>query len=256
MYLYVLHFNFSVTSESDKIELPYAHIASAATYCEANFTAILYGELACLETKTTASTCDAKLRNLLKNAYTTIGEMDAVLAFLDPIQSRLQYLHTNKSWNQIYLENDAIAFGSRENMARYTNDLAQSGLHALAHSFSNRITGIKYECAWRLGDWNVVDDFITDRFIGLDPKTDFDKRHYFALKSFNLKDEIGTKLFIRRAREALIIFLRQSSIECTKNVYKHLTSLHLLQQIEDFCDVSIKCRESWLRLDLSQATSL
>lgn len=218
------------------IPLPYASIAKAARYCDAHFTAILYGEMSSLEPKTTSTTntLTVNLRDIMKDAYTSIGEMDAVPAFLDPVRSRLQYLQLNQSWNQIYLEHDVIAFRQPGNVERYTDYLAQSGLYCLANSLPQTSASVKYDCAWRLGDWSLVDTVEpTKTTLGLE----FDKHHYFALKCFNDKDEMGTKSFIRNARDALIKVFKQSSFECTKNVYKNLGALHLLQQIEEFCDV-------------------
>lgn len=232
--------NFHTAKESSKISLPYADIAIAANYCDAYFTAILYGELSCTKWGKTSSTCDAKLRNIMKDAYISIGEMDAVPAFLDPVQARLQYLRLNQSWNQIFLQHDASALKNTAIDERYTQDLAQSGLFSLANRLTNASDSEKYNCAWRLGDWNLLDanDERTSNRGRLD--LDFEKHHYFALKCFQSKDEIGTRSSIKYGREALIKSFKQSSFECTKNLYKNLGALHLLQQIEEFCDVSTK----------------
>lgn len=48
---------------------------------------------------------------------------------------------------------------------------------------------------------------------------------------------MGVKVALQTARESIITFLKHAVLECTHNIYEHLTSLELLQQIEDFCEV-------------------
>lgn len=227
-----------------QIPLPCIQIAKAANYCEAYFTAILYSELASsIQQEQTAKEANL-LRSIMKKAYISIGKMDAVSAFLDPIKSRLQYHQLNQNWNQIYIHQDAISFSKPHNMEMYSNYLNQSGLYCLANAVTkNRENAVDYNCAWRLGDWDVIykDD---DSNSEVAQKTfNFDKYHYFALKCLRDKDKIGVKSFVKEAREDLIMHLKQSSFECTKNVYKNLADLQLLQQIEDFSEVNflIKC---------------
>lgn len=49
---------------------------------------------------------------------------------------------------------------------------------------------------------------------------------------------MGVNVAIQTARESIIQFLKHAVLECTNNIYQHLTSLALLQQIEDFCEVN------------------
>lgn len=218
------------------IPLPFAHIAEAANYCEAFFTAVLYGEMACLKDNKNS---DGNLRNVMKDAYISIGEMDAVSAFLDPIQFRSQYLQMNKMWMQIFLEHDVKAYNNSEQLEQYSSYLAESGLYCQANLLPNTSGSEKYDCAWRLGDWSILDDGATMHTGKMSRTLEFEKHHYFALSCLKAKDAAGTKLAVRSARDSLIKFFKQSSFECTKNLYKSLVSLHLLQQIEEFCDVSL-----------------
>lgn len=223
-----------------QIPLPYANIANAANYCGAYFTAILYGEMACEKSNTTSATCDAHLRDIMKDAYISIDETDAVPAFLDPVQSRIQYLQLNNQWNQIALRQDVLAFRNVPEIERYTNYLAQSGLYYLANGLPNTSASVKFDCAWRLGDWSLLDEDesrLANQGSGNRLELDFERNHYFAMKCFSARDEVGTKSAIRSARESLIKSFKQSSFECTKNIYKNLAALQLLQQIEEFCDV-------------------
>lgn len=88
-----------------------------------------------------------------------------------------------------------------------------------------------------LGDWKIITN---KKSIQSDNIQDnIEKQHYIALKCLENKDEMGIKISIERARNLIITSIKLSSLECTNNIYKSLTMLHMLQQIEDFCDVSI-----------------
>lgn len=230
--------------------MPCSQIAKAANYCEAYFTAVLYAELESIE-KGCGSENEARL--IMKNAYVSIGEMDAVPAFLDPLNSRLQYYQLNQNWNQIYVLQDAISYNRPNSMQTYSDYLNESGLYCLAHTVSkSQETTVNYDCAWRLGDWNLIytdDDNTSDK---VQKKFDFDKYHYFALKGLRDRDEQAVKSFVNNARKGVIEQLKQSSFECTKNLYKNLAALQLLQQIEDFYQVGFS---EYTSLHLSYITT-
>lgn len=212
-----------------QLKLNNLHIARAALFCEAYFTAILYGELAWYEQNEESK--KDEIQSIMKKSYQSIGETDAVLAFLDPITHRMEYLELNGHWNEILIGLDAQSDGFTQN-SRYLMD---AGLYSLPNKLAQGNDAPNFECAWRLADWSIVDG-------GFEQKEDinsngFDKYHYFALKSLQQKDQIGTKLNVTRAFEAIIKMFKQSSYECTKNIYKNLMMLHLLLQIEEFCYV-------------------
>lgn len=216
----------------NRLQLNYLHIAKAALYCDAHFTAIIYGELASYEIEEGIQNPD--IQTIMKNAYESIGENDAVSAFIDPIECKLEYLLFNKRWSEIYLCMDA----NPGDFSRYSNLLAKSGLYNLANKCTNETN---YDCAWRLGDWSVVDTF--DPTNDSSQLIDVEKPHYFALKCLQQRDEMGVKVNIKKATAEIIRAFRQSSFECTKNIYKNLMMLHLLQQIEEFCHVQFPSGE-------------
>lgn len=228
---YFFHWNSCV--QDSKLKIKYLHIAKAALFCEAYFTAILYGELAWNESPDDAA--KSEIQSIMKTAYQLIGETDAIPAFLDPIEQNTENLELNGRWNEILISMDA----KTNDFSQYTKYLCEAGLYRLAHELSKRGSNTPtYECAWRLGEWDIVEDGAALVQIS-DTPHEFDKYHYFALKNLQQKDQIGTKLNVEKAFQAIIKMFKQSSYECSKNVYKNLMMLHLLNQIEDFSEVSI-----------------
>lgn len=223
---------FHRASNDCKINLNHLHIAKTAYDCEAHFTAILYAELATMEQKES----NDEIKSILSNAHRAIGEMDAVPAFLDPLKNRTEYLHQNHKWNEIHLQQDVMACTDNQSLQSYANYLKESGLYLLSHNVKRSMNEVDYECAWRLGDWtfNETDFSDTEKSI---TEINAEKYHYFALKCLQEKDRRGVKLNLKAACAQIIESFKQSSHECTKNIYKNLGLLHMLQQIEEFSDV-------------------
>lgn len=182
---------------------------------------------------------DNRAKMIMKDSCQSIGEIDAVSAFIDPIKNRSEYLQLKQSWNEMYLRQDAISTTQPANTSAYAQTMCDSGLYSFAHILMQKTNDINYECAWRLGDWSVVErESERGQQKNNEIADECDKFHYFALKCLNRKDESGVKVNIEKARNQVIRRIKLSSYECTRNIYKNLTSLHLLQQIEEFCDVS------------------
>lgn len=189
----------------------------------------------------------------MRDAYTSIGQTDAVLAFLDPIANRSQYLHFNRSWTRIFLEHDVQPHDQAATLATSLENLRAAGMYGLAYSMPTKaaatVAAPQYECAWRMSDWSIIeaDDDDAGTFAACDsndqpsvrpsPAQLFEAAHYRALKCLQSKDERGTKAALNNARELIIAELRSASLECTNNVYRHLERLALVQQIEDFVPV-------------------
>lgn len=229
------------STRTEQLQLNHLHIAKAALFCEAYFTAILYGELASCEKLSQDHTESdpekaIQIRSIMKDAYQAIGEIDAVPAFLDPIRQRMEYLKLNRCWDQIFIGLDAQPTEHSE----YANNLSQAGLYNLANKLTQGSNSTNYECAWRLADWNIVEGNVSNSPLvqNEDASVEFHKYHYFALKNLKDKDQIGVKKNIERALCAIVKMFKQSSYECTKNIYKNLMMLQLLQQVEEFCHVS------------------
>lgn len=167
-----------------------------------------------------------------------IGNLDAAITFVDPIASRQTFLQLQNNWSRIVIEQDALSYHKPENLAISKQQLTAAGLYGIANSLSQN-DSIAYECAWRLCDWSVLDETINRHVEQQSPNFEnlFEKNHYQALKSLQIKDEMGVKLAIKNARLAIISHLKHASLECTNNIYSSLKNLALIQQIEDFSQV-------------------
>lgn len=227
---YLFLFFSSKKDEEDRVNLNNLHIAKAALFCEAQFMAILYGELATYDNE---NDMNPEIKSILKNAYKSIGENDAVSAFLDPITNRTEYLEFNKCWTEIFIRHDA----HNSNFESYTSYLTQAGLYNLSNKLNQKGSSTNYECAWRLSDWGIVDAGNEKSTQTIQQNNEFDKHHYFALKCLQQRDEVGVRSNIHKAIEGIIKNFKQSSFEVTNNIYKSLMMLQMLQQIEEFCDV-------------------
>lgn len=209
------------------------HIAKSAFFCEAYFTAILYGELESYHGNT-ADRNAAEIKCIMKSSYQSIGETDAVSAYLDPIQQKMEYLEMNQCWNELLIEADV----QLNDFSQRNKYLGQAGLYNLANKLTQSENAADYECAWRLADWSIVEGNAQNISIELN---EFEKYHYFALKYLNCPDRIGVQENVKNGYETIIKRFKQSSYECTKSIYKNLKMLHLLQQIEEFCYVRKFC---------------
>lgn len=85
------------------------------------------------------------------------------------------------------------------------------------------------------GDWDELIE-IGDKLKSVNLEYENEKHHYLALRCL-AKDEIGTSKAILEARKCIISAMRTSTLECTANIYKCLSKLQQLQQIEDFAKV-------------------
>lgn len=212
------------------ISLEYSHIAKAAAFCDAQFTAILYAELAALKND---HQLNDETSGILRKAFESIGEMDAVTAFLDPIKSRIDYLRLNNLHMETFLHYDTQPNDSQA----YVQHMAQAGLYNLAHQFSqaNKIP-TNYESAWRLGDWNLIDSPDEKSTSNTSNADQFDKNIYFTLKNLHGHHQNDVNTHINSAVKEIINNFKQSSLEVTHNAYKSLMQLSMLTQAEEFTD--------------------
>lgn len=211
------------------------HIAHAASFCDANFSAILYAELAALES---ADQSKVETNYLLKKSYHAIGQTDAIPAFLDPLENRIEYLSANKMWSELLLHPNRTALMEPEEQIDSLEQLLKdSGLYSMAQTIEQRYRKTDFECMWRLGDWTALDTRTNSEDCSQSAAVNFEKYHYFSMKSLREKDEINVKTNVNNARAQIIKMFKSSSYECVKDLHRNMMHLTQLQEIEDFSDV-------------------
>ncbi len=136
---------------------------------------------------------------------------------------------------------DVNMVNNPDTITEYANHLANSGLYTLSNALSLK-SNKQFECAWRLGDWSVLNQMGATE--SNDFQQQFERQHYIALKCLETsRDEKGVRDAMKTARSAIISSLKHLSLECTNNIYHDLQRLTLLQQIDDFCQVSQSSRD-------------
>lgn len=229
---------------TDPIQLNYLKIAKAAQYCGAYFTSVLYCELWNLKFTNPTPEETEILNEIFRDTYSSLGDMDAVIPFVDPLKSRLKYLQLGNKTNRVCLELDSLCFDQKNQIESLKRTLIDSGHTFLAYSLNDKnavstCDDIEWECAWRLGDWNVINN---EKEESVNPTVEFERQHYNALKCIKIKDEIGVRRSIEIARKSIAKIVGNVSLECAQNIYKNMEMLERLQQIEDI--LQLQCTKS------------
>lgn len=169
--------------------------------------------------------------------------MDAISGFINPLQSRIQYLNITKNWSDILIESipaDMMKSTTSNPSKFYLPILKRNGMLSFAKSTMDPLRSqedIDYEVYWRLCCWDIpIDDHSTRNFnTNLDFESEFQKHHYNALKSIANREKNNSLAAIERARQCILFTVQSISIECLQSVYKYLSWMELLQQADDFC---------------------
>lgn len=232
---------------AQRINLNFLNVAKAAKYCEAFFTAVMYCEmwvekqLKNEKIPHDRSINNKNLQEIMYESYTAIGIHDASELFVNLTTNRSLYLQTCHQGIQNIFEHDTMKNDGKANLLKLLND---TGLHFMANTIAKAskdpsLKAQQYECLWRLGEWEaVVDNDVIDPKTTIDHHEEFEKNHFLGLKCLKNDDELGMKTAIQKSRKSILHIIQQESLECTKNLYKFLGMSHLLQQIEDFSEVS------------------
>lgn len=235
------------------LKVNYLHIAEAARFCSAFYTAILYVELWFNEKKklqtdlSIDNICEVYpeegsiLTKILRDCYSKIGIYDGIrgcgYAHLLDIKTESQhYEHLNK-WNASMLFDDIeLSRGSRNSEKHLISALQKSGMlytvNSLIRSSNNKheLSDVQYKCAADLGDWSLFDGPHSCQ----GSEESYEKHHYLALKAFHSDDPVTFQNEIHRARKITVSKLSLRSLESAENLYQSLTELRCLKELEDF----------------------
>ncbi|XP_046801392.1 serine/threonine-protein kinase ATM isoform X1 [Lucilia cuprina] len=228
-----------------KLPLKLLNVALACNYCQAYFLSIIYLELWAIEEQeqkpqpdTNAKTkveimSNLQFQELARKAYDSIGCNDAISGFINPLNSRLDYLNLTNNWSDILIESNDIATNSNANYLCNTI-LKRNGMFNLVNGDADK-SCIDYEICWRLCRWDTVVEGHSKVDTLNDMEYEFEKHHFNALKCLYNKEENNTLAALTKSRHCVLNILKEISVECLQSVYKYMTWLQLLQQSEDFC---------------------
>lgn len=133
-------------------------------------------------------------------------------------------------WDQVALQYDMqiARQGSSECVPDMFEALKNFGLYQLPLDYLDSNASSRYECAWRLGQWNLNKTDLDQATAG------YEEYKYFAMKALHDNDDSNLASFLNSARKAVAESLRHTSLESSKNVYDALFKLQSLQGMEDF----------------------
>jgi hypothetical protein len=224
------------------LNLNHLHIARAAKFCEAFFTAIMHCEMWAQkmfeeEGKPMSELIANKtLQDVMFASHSAIGVKDASDLYLNPFTNRSLYLQNTGQFFQKFLE--AENTWQSEELTQVCNEMRFENMFIQFNKSSvNPDKSKEYDCLWRLCNWNVVvetETEIKDQNGLVDYQGEFNKYHYLSLQGLKNGDELGTKRAVKIARKMILQLMSQQSLECTNTLYKFLVMAHQLVQIEDF----------------------
>ncbi|XP_012534493.1 serine-protein kinase ATM isoform X2 [Monomorium pharaonis] len=245
------------------LRLNYIYLARAAHKCSAYYTALLFAQLACelISSDYPDFSNDPRidyiyerqpeigrvLQNIMLDTYLNISDPDAKSgagsSHLLDHDSRVQYYARINRWDEVMLAQD-IELSNHSSVANarleMANALHHSGLQFLQWQFlgNNLDEKFSYECAWRLGKWNLpvnvanYNDFQSHQLRLESLENAFHVHHYHALKCFHENDRRSIDRAIECGRMSVINELRVISPESSKTVNQILSQLRLLREIE------------------------
>lgn len=146
-------------------------------------------------------------------------------------KSQVGYYKQLEKWDQVALHCDIQESHNLKFKEQLLNSLKNNALYQLP-LHTNISTESQYECAWRLSQWDI-----DDKKDEIPLLNNYEKAKYVALKSLHETDESSFNQAIAIARNVVIESLRHVSLESSQNLYKVLTQLQSLQEVEDFFDM-------------------
>lgn len=180
-------------------------------------------------------------------AYESIGCLDAIPGFLDPLRNRVTYLSLENNLSGILLESDGLDMANSQlcvDIMKSNGIYSFAALHQRQQKILDDSKNVDYEILWRLCEWDEPVDVYQKIDYSGNMESEFQKHHYLALKSISNREEENTLSAMNNAYHCVLDILRDISVECLQSVYKYMTWLGTLQQVEDFCQVRERERET------------
>ncbi|KAB0793612.1 hypothetical protein PPYR_13232 [Photinus pyralis] len=245
------------SSRKDNFKLNYLHVAQAAQFCTAHFTALLYTELWCQEkleqdrailnnstiTVSGLSYLDIiaqneepdtrkRLQYILRECYQKVGEPDALstceLMGLTDGEFEMEHYEHLQKWDQVVLHYDMkITQGQLSYVPKLQEALKKCSLFEIPFRLENK-SSPQFDCAWRLNQWDI------DNTVHSQTENSFEKYRYFLLKAVHDNDKCNFQQFAVQARQCVIDNLKHASLESSENLYHHLNRLQSLRELEQF----------------------
>ncbi|XP_022209922.2 serine/threonine-protein kinase ATM [Drosophila obscura] len=220
------------------IPINLGNVVRASNHCQAYFLSIMYLELWACGSAKHRCLHDESFQTSAKKAYESIGCLDAIPGFVNPMRSRVDFLGRNNNLSAILLESDQLDSAS----SQMAVDLMKgNGLWSFA-KLQQQEQEPDYEIFWRLGQWDTPTDqqpqpLKPSAGATINLEQQFKRHHFVALKSIGQREEENTLSAIESGYQCVRRILQDNSMECLQSVYKYLTWLCTLQQAEDFCQI-------------------
>ncbi|CAH0564561.1 unnamed protein product [Brassicogethes aeneus] len=248
--------------KANKLDVSYLYVAQASQYCDDHFAALLYAELYCyskleevekkhykplpsgytkhdliydsLDTETAKA-----MHNIFRKAYKAIGDLDAMngcgISFILEPEFRVESYKDSNQWDQVaHFYEMQVGRGDISCKKRLMDSLKMCSLYEVPLLCASGIEEQQYECLWRLGHWNFEEP-TSNAEVKLDVN-DFEKFKFRYLKSLHDDDKFNFEKSTHLQNLCLVEKLKQTNLECSKNLYPILTEVQSLVEALDFAE--------------------
>ena len=243
------------------LELDYLLVAEVSYLCGAHLSALVFIELYCEklqdEIKMKDNYCEninnrflptlqklssedsmSKLNVLLLKIYSAIGDVDGIEGCGGNTDSCLSTRSLRSQHRGVWMHSFAVD-DAADCTSGIIDGLKSGGLYNTLSKVVNSISlsqasldviNARWECAWRLGDWNdsEMEDITSNQSNSL-----FHFHQYQAMKCLHLHEISGINQHIESARNILCDQLKGSVNESTSCIYPHLAKFKVVSELEN-----------------------
>ncbi|CAH0564566.1 unnamed protein product [Brassicogethes aeneus] len=248
--------------KANKFDVSYLYVAQASQYCDDNFAALLYAELYCYSKLEEVEKKHYKplpsgytkhdliydsldretakaMHNIFRKAYKAIGDLDAMngcgISFILEPEFRVESYKDSNQWDQVaHFYEMQVGRGDISCKKMLMDSLKMCSLYEVPLLCASGIEEQQYECLWRLGHWNFEEP-TSNAEVNLDVN-DFEKFKFRYLKSLHDDDKLNFEKSSHLQNLCLVEKLKQTNLECSKNLYPILTQAQSLVEALDFAE--------------------